>query len=1277
MKRQGNNGLLFWLICIVASIAAFLYFRSQFTFGFLPLFVVLIAFMLLPSAIKEYKTIATRSGEVMESRVPLLCLISSFAIIVFGSLSLYSLGNYFNPKTEVYSNYHHHAIKVEGVKINSDNFLLAGNSENAFFDSPKYRGTVRVIGHDADSVTLSFRGLFNPFYRKVTSQRHVNLNSELITFNEGERVEIVSNELDERGEYKKISFVLKTEHESKLFGLRPIDKSLFVFTENSVTDTSSFDNFLISGYSLDGITADVPLQMDIRGINIVREQINIDVKRKDIFSTYRNRGYAIELQPEANIRSIRVGDRPEVRMSTYQTRTEEVNVPYDKAFYIGLGNNTKKAFKFKKDGEDGLLLCYEMPKYQSLSASGESNSVNLMITSSIIDNENAADNESGLLDNLTDNVLQFDLFHNVGNNFNLEPFFVSYVTGPTSEIMEFSLLTPERGSSIRGVKAGERFPQVRSRNNTEWVISVENFRDTTPFKTTTLSWYLLAIIMLAAISMIFSNMSQLYVGIEYAMHLIVIAFVTIRMFLLWRVTVFPPVTSVSLYEFEHFRNMRWLNVTLICVGAYFVCINAMKFVIDYISSKRRHTARYKYSGTSSILSSYPKLTAALPFIVGGLLYFGVLVLGLSFSSPVVSVLGPTLLYLVLDAYIYKKLDKDYAENYSLEDDGKKRYGVLLLSLLNMGAASAVTIIIDGGFGIMFTMFALFSFWLKINDIYQYTDYKDKGKYPKLAQLGLLLILVGLVVSYKNIFLLLVNNVLSGISTGTFIFAAGAAVVVLLLLLCVFEILKMPLKRMAMYASIASIVVFAGIVLASAIVPEKFSNSHTAFRAKVHMQTAGEIMSEIETQTEQNKFLQASLNDWILHEYSEIGKEVNTFGEKGIGYFKIQPQSKLGAMWFAQTTDICLSRYIIAEHGKLLAWMFIIAFLALLLVSLVTPSNSRWTRIVFMQVTLILAVQALMIFLANTQAFIFFGQDFPIISLTSRLSSLYFFILAGIAICLALWGKYVFEGNTNAGPDTDAYKDIMNNNGSLKNNILWLFLLSALILAGKATVINNGKVNAKYQNIDDLSSIAYYHDRTYDVDVLLAKMNKDFENYINPAFTEYQRVNGVPKLQKNMSAFVDRAFSDSTMIADSALANCETFTKRMLEQYRSVGSKNNSRNNIVYLQYRRVYDGKLRSRDTLEFRVRNEFYKYELPSKAKDQWKGSLIERPTGELAEQSYIDQHTGYSYAYIPAEFAADGNPIQLLKVSEGTQLSLVSSDAMMMTGRQTNVVNVKPVDY
>lgn len=185
-------------------------------------------------------------------------------------------------------------------------------------------------------------------------------------------------------------------------------------------------------------------------------------------------------------------------------------------------------------------------------------------------------------------------------------------------------------------------------------------------------------------------------------------------------------------------------------------------------------------------------------------------------------------------------------------------------------------------------------------------------------------------------------------------------------------------------------------------------SMTKFRIDVLTAPADQaIASAYEEGKTYAPVIRAAQNQWFINTFID---EENNPAANGTGFTLLPhaPQNK-GAKYNAQATDLVTSRFLIAEHGKT-AVLLLVCLLLLPVVMLggfyqlypdftnrVNPSYSR--VITGFSVLNYLVLTALMVVLAATGRYIFFGQDLPFGSILSKQSILFPAILIVLVVLL--------------------------------------------------------------------------------------------------------------------------------------------------------------------------------------------------------------------------------------------------------------------------------------
>ncbi len=154
-------------------------------------------------------------------------------------------------------------------------------------------------------------------------------------------------------------------------------------------------------------------------------------------------------------------------------------------------------------------------------------------------------------------------------------------------------------------------------------------------------------------------------------------------------------------------------------------------------------------------------------------------------------------------------------------------------------------------------------------------------------------------------------------------------------------------------------------------------------------------------------IRAAQNQWFINTfiYEQNNPEVQS---AGFNLLPHAPQNK-GAKYNAQATDLVTSRFLIAEHGK---WSVLFFVLLLLLPVIMLASfyklypdftnriNTNYPTITAgFSVLNYLLITALLVILAATGRYIFFGQDLPFGSILSKQSILFPCILIIVVVLL--------------------------------------------------------------------------------------------------------------------------------------------------------------------------------------------------------------------------------------------------------------------------------------
>ena len=934
----------------------------------------------------------------------------------FGLIAIYTMSNYFYPSKEVFSNNDHHAIAVEGIKSNQSSLLLAADSKDAFFDDHTMVGSIELADAAEASATLRINGAGMPIYWIDTTQKnsyYVALEGQdnIHSWNPKDQLELLN-------ENQETVATLKVEYSSSRKNFHKVWHGNFIIDYigndgNHHVDTSAYQGVIRRRYSLAYLFPGVgTLQgVDFTKVELLRPKARLGVSSDDDEELIKT-PFLIGYSNGSGLGSVRSGN-----ITTNTGTSCIITAALDGRNYtIGLFNSIPD-FRLSTDSTNAIILRYRMPLYRSLNTEGykkgENGFYTFMIASTLID-ENGEVNSQ-----IPQNVLLYDVFDHNDNRFQMRPQFISFQRGNTREPLLISLLDNVSGSN-QEIKAGDAFPNIATITpGTHWLVKLKDFRAPStqillgiriPFKTqpeVVMMCFMLLMTILCCCSLLIKE-KDFHTFLEPIAYIIILSLLAIRFTLHWRASVFPPLNGISLAEFSKWRNSNWIlrEIEILSFVLVLLVIINKKFSFapfpdrlkvlnpSYWLSKAK-TAYPTFSRTTEkqnlIGLLFPQGKSSIWIVLGLLAYIFILLLGFAMHKQTIFCIGvPVVWYFFIDFLINKQVGSCWT------DKDNNSYAFFWQGVINMLMATSVMFILDGGYGLLFFVFSLLSMVLRLIDLYACNGYNKETK-QGVHRLGVILITISIVFCIAFLRSIVINLYTGSIS---FSVIAGliAALFVFLLIWTVGGWSSSYLKngnkkhRLAWNITFVAAAILLTIGVGFLLKQPKVAQSHIANRIMVLAKEPSDVLGKAASTPDMTRFLEASLNDWVLEEYEQRGKEVNAvIGEHGHGYFKLQPHSNVGVSWMTQLTDLSVSRFIIAEQSTLVPILLIALFLTMVIAALFFPSDRRWAKSLLIQIPLLLTVQGLLVWMAVTRRFVFLGQDFPMVSMISR-ANLYMSIL---------------------------------------------------------------------------------------------------------------------------------------------------------------------------------------------------------------------------------------------------------------------------------------------
>lgn len=949
-------------------------------------------------------------------------------------LSLLVFYNYYQAKDDIYSNLNHHALEWKGYQV-PERGVLFGQGTDAFLQDTASLGNIHyeLQRGDAGQVTaihLTAHDLRRSFF----VGRHDNsMGAASLYRNENTTIPVVGS--------GGISFENATDSTRLRLQIvelpqAPImpwsgperDSVLYIFTVTNLSDsllcTDTLHNSLLIQKSYE-ISALMPVRTvsvfgnNLSHFNIVRQRYSTAegpytwsnyglLKRamvymatlwpfKKEFRSFRNQDYLIEqTQPDASVTIVGSNANEHFFEATLQ--------PGD-PFFLGFGHGCTPRMYFSKQGQ----LLFDLPQWRPLIAEGEQ--TNMLVSSS---NHTICNPSDVAPCNLLFNAPQVDASDSepayVGND-HLFTTTISYAQGPTSEQLRLRI----NQDLVVGV--GEEFlVPCQADDQAQAVLQLTDFKQKShfqpwPFFRTIIIFFLIATLSLL-LSIRYLHNHTLPINTEIACMVLLMVLFTARYILCWRMAVFPPLEEVSRLEYEGFVNSASVNrhltfllplcLLIFLLGSKFIALTyrlwRMKQIADNAGVQNKPEPPKAHHGKIALLLM--KCRAWWPILAVLLEIALCIMLPRGFQ-----ILLPVAFYFLLDLlftnYIMEEADPDHPWR-GLD------YGFTFPFVLNYVVHLGLLTMLDAGFGVMFLLFGVVRYYLMLCRSYLR---RDKSRYHLLwwlVTVGLLVVILLLFYFSTNIVAAMMNNAV----LGNTMFVSMGTLLVLLICWGIHETSPWHLfSRSKPYKPLATVVLAAlfSWLLAvpvfhayDKVLGPDGHYTHLRYRTKVLVEEWKDILNNERVSNANNvqRFRQTSENQWILDHYYKNRPK----GQER--YFQMQPMSKTGAMWGAQTTDLSFLRFGIGEHGMSFAVGLLLVMLLVYAIAMRQPREPKYARQearrnIALGALLLILMQSIFVWMSVTNKFIFFGQDFPMLSMTSKMTIYYVLFLLLVATLFSL------------------------------------------------------------------------------------------------------------------------------------------------------------------------------------------------------------------------------------------------------------------------------------
>ncbi len=486
---------------------------------------------------------------------------------------------------------------------------------------------------------------------------------------------------------------------------------------------------------------------------------------------------------------------------------------------------------------------------------------------------------------------------------------------------------------------------------------------------------------------------------------ITVVLLTTRFFLYWRYKSFPPFDSLDFPSLQQLNSLSNFFIIVACsllLGVVFVVAGLYtgKFPGGIERSRNMATGFSKGLPAHQLLTS-GKFSAKTWLFLG---WFSILLCVFLFAAVshfdsgvcrhlAIGLIVAYFLFLFI-SYRYSPLVKDTTQSWWRLNTLST--GSLLISnpvkILLSVPLLAVLAMIDIGFSIVFLNFLLF------NEGFLCSNYAIAGLSAGSKRNARLFMVMGF--AYLTLFvgsLLYAPYVFSFLlrRPGIF-FPLGYGLVALLTAVAITRVFAAQARRRWMISLALAAGMFTAVFL---LLPRHWLMNKVAvtrYRVDVQVMPPEEVMEKAYTEGDgYGPVIRAAQNQWFINTLTYDGNNP-AVDHAGFHMLPHAPQNK-GARYNAQATDLVASRFLLAEHGKAAVILYVLLLLlpVVLLASfyklypdLTNRTNQHYPAITTgFSIMNYLFVSALLVILAATGKYIFFGQDLPFGSILSKQSML--------------------------------------------------------------------------------------------------------------------------------------------------------------------------------------------------------------------------------------------------------------------------------------------------
>lgn len=1067
--------------------------------------------------------------------------------------------NYLKPANNEYFNTTHHTIALKGLTSGQEMVLVNSDKpEGALFDEKSYDGKI-VVKANREGCIMDYSVMSQPIFVYDT----IRVDDKVKKVYRLANRELLPH-------FTNSILFARPKKDSLLINIETIENSLRIRMTSfcrgeQQTDISSFAKIVKKGYPLsaivgqginrDSLTSIRAFADLLDGVSIVRDSVGSNSDKAPL--------WYVSI-PHQLLKSFTIYTDSQDKF-VHQERSLSMPLSESQKLHIGYGTDETKAICFASKNES-VVMEYDMPFMYNFPNDTIAGMNRILAISSSAD---------VLLKSDVKEAFFYNLFHSRNNAFHFNGQ-INYQSSSASLPLNLTFVDgSNNGEGNEASYTSSKKFQLTSKNGAKWNFEIVNLKKDSPITGSrnlwVNEWFILGIILATAILavwlyLLFSQFSSSRAEGIFYVWLFFLPLLTLRLYLLWRIAVFPPLINISKNEFLRYRmeNMWRENAMLWTIGSI-----ALLLILSLVScASSRWMAKKKKTFDVSI--------SKIRF-----LYWAVLIIGLFVSMfnkiahqdqgwVFANVALPVVVFFVNEYLCVHKLSLGYR-------------------IINAIAVLAMLLLGDPGYAIMFILFECLYF-IVLSVVYRWSIPGIPVAKLQTATITGLIILFVLGAPWIVVQLYDGSNIIGPVKwahLNSFVVGGVLSVVI-------WYIVRSSLVHGTKKAfSVKIAVLLLPFVIAVAAPWTLNENLHFKYRSLIHTQNAGQIMSKLSDddlkKDNSRRLLEASQNQWFLQYHNNLGEDRILDN----GLMHLYPHFKKGVSWSTQISDVICSRYIVGELSLVVPLAFILLCLIFLLAVVLCDTGSSSGKVMSFGIALLILVQTTFVWMANTNRTIFIGQDFPYMSQNARVTMVLFVFLLFIAV--------MFLGSA---PDREdlAGGGLQTGFAHLKGKPISMFL--SLFCIVFAAVFLSGNNWGKLYGSDKAGEYGV-GDAMEQAEMDFLKINKLLKGY--KATISLTRPN-CTKLFADIEEKIHLSDAVQTLannheISDFSFSLYKAFTQKLVS--------NNNSGNIVHLRH-------ISNQDEYRFALNKGFYNLRAPEMKKSAWRGNLYayESPSDASAER-------------------------------------------------------------